>query len=332
MLVAGFAALVIVAGTASLLFARGQKIEVTLKIPSAVVNQNISIQIPSEGDGINLTQENLTATDAITPSASTKVDDFATGTITLYNTNPTEQALANATRLESESGGVIVRIQSKVIIPARGQVDVNVKADQAGVSGNVAPGDWLVPGLKSAKSKVVYGRNETALTGGQKEEGEISDADINTAKTKITTQLTATETQPGRVTFVWTTGEDAQQNGNMLTVSLEKHMLSITEDKLQDLMKEKDSGNVTFPTPVVILNERPAQQSGKYTIPVPVSITTIPKLDSKILAQQIAGKKIEEVRSLIVQQFGTEAALTISNTTLTTFPEAGKLHVNIIEK
>ena len=94
------------------------------------------------------------------------VSHKASGIIVIYNTGASSQQLVQNTRFES-SDGKIFRISQSILVPAKGSLEAEVKADVAGAEYNIGLSDFTLPGLKgTAKFGSVYGRSKTAMTGG----------------------------------------------------------------------------------------------------------------------------------------------------------------------
>lgn len=91
----------------------------------------------------------------------------ATGTVVLKNTSGTAQPLVATTRLLSE-GSVLFRLRRAVTVPANGEVEAEVYADQPGKGGEIGPSRFTIPGLNQARQQEVYAESTQAMTGGTK--------------------------------------------------------------------------------------------------------------------------------------------------------------------
>lgn len=91
----------------------------------------------------------------------------ATGTVVLKNTSKTSQPLVATTRLLSESG-ILFRLKSAVTVPANGEVEAAVYADQPGKAGEIGPSRFTIPGLNQTRQQEVYAQSNAAMTGGTK--------------------------------------------------------------------------------------------------------------------------------------------------------------------
>jgi type IV pilus assembly protein PilM len=118
---------------------------------------------------------------------ATTVEGKSQGQIVIHNDGTFAQTLIPTTRFVSE-GGITFRLDSRVTVKARGTATVAVTADQPGVSGDVAPGRWIIPGLPVAQQAKTYGVSDVAMTGGK------------TTQTAPVTQAELDQAQAGLVT------------------------------------------------------------------------------------------------------------------------------------
>ena len=104
-------------------------------------------------------------------------EDKASGNITVYNNyQTTPLKLVKNTRFAA-ANGVVFRAPSEIVVPGKrgstpGKVEITVVADVAGEDGNVAPGRFTLPGLRSTPEMYskVYAESTAAFTGGFKGE------------------------------------------------------------------------------------------------------------------------------------------------------------------
>lgn len=119
---------------------------------------------------------------------TTMVDAIANGTVTIKNTSWSEQDLIVRTRLLSPDG-VLFRIDETINIPARSEKTVSAHADKPGISGNVGPTKFTIPGLALARQELVYAENTEPFTGGVVATKAIVQADIDAAIAVLKTGL-----------------------------------------------------------------------------------------------------------------------------------------------
>jgi len=117
----------------------------------------------------------------VSSTATISEDGYATGKITIYNDYVSDQQLVATTRLLSKDG-VLFRTQNDVIVPKGSSLEVDVKADQPGKTGDIAATDFEIVALNSAKKSKIYGKSTTNMTGGVVASTIITEEDITKAK------------------------------------------------------------------------------------------------------------------------------------------------------
>lgn len=103
------------------------------------------------------------------------------GTVTIENTTSVAQALVATTRLLTPEG-VLFRMKKGATIPAKGELAVEVQADQPGPTGDVEPTRFTIPGLNPAKQKLIFGESKAAMTGGAQKVRTVTADDLEKAK------------------------------------------------------------------------------------------------------------------------------------------------------
>lgn len=163
------------------------------------VNEEVTISESSIG-GTALSYEVFsleeTASELVEGGEERQVERSAEGRITIYNTNPNDQALIARTRFESESGN-IYRISNSVMVPAArgetpGSLTVTVTADEVGEDSNMTSGRFTIPGLEGTELyEEMYAEVESAIEGGfVGTERSVSEADAEEALESIQSALT----------------------------------------------------------------------------------------------------------------------------------------------
>lgn len=123
-----------------------------------------------------------------TGDSSKTVDDIARGTVTITNNLTFAQSLVATTRLLSETG-ILFRLESAVTVPAGGTVDAEVYADAAGVSGNIEPTKFTIPGLSVTRQESVYATSSEAFTGGIYSVAVVSVEELDAAAAELESTL-----------------------------------------------------------------------------------------------------------------------------------------------
>lgn len=90
---------------------------------------------------------------------------YSKGAIEIVNESGSAQTLVATTRFLSE-GGVLFRLDGRVVVPARGRAAATVTADQAGPEGDVPAGRFTIPGLSPSAQLSIYGVADAPTSGG----------------------------------------------------------------------------------------------------------------------------------------------------------------------
>lgn len=122
---------------------------------------------------------------ALQSEGGTPVEQKAGGTVTLINKTGSAQPLVATTRLLSEEG-VLFRIDDFVTVPANGQIDVVAHADAPGLSGEVAPTQFIIPGLPTSLQDDIYAVSVDAMVGGVQYIHILTEQDLNDAVGSLT--------------------------------------------------------------------------------------------------------------------------------------------------
>jgi len=112
------------------------------------------------------------------------------GKVMLYNKRPEEQSLVKTTRLLTPDN-VMLRLVESVKIPAGGQLEVDVYADDSAAFTSIAPVKLTIPGLSPSMQQVVFAEIKATLLSTGKSVKVIKAVDIARAKDKIDEQVFA---------------------------------------------------------------------------------------------------------------------------------------------
>lgn len=120
------------------------------------------------------------------------IPGYSHGLVTLINTSSRAQPLVSSTRLLS-SDGVLFRISKSVVVPARGRVRVEARADSMGTDGDVPATHWKIPGLSNSLQRLIFGETQSPMTGGVTEVRRVDKVDIAevVAKAEVDADRTA---------------------------------------------------------------------------------------------------------------------------------------------
>ena len=114
----------------------------------------------------------------------------AGGMVTLINETANAQPLIATTRLLSEEG-VLFRLDATTTVPAGGQIEAIVLADQPGLAGEVGPTQFTIPGLPQSLQADIYAVSVVPMKGGIAYKRVLTEGDINDAVATLTEALLA---------------------------------------------------------------------------------------------------------------------------------------------
>lgn len=114
---------------------------------------------------------------------------MATGQVIIYNKTQKNQPLVATTRLLTPNN-ILFRLKKTVLVPAGGQMEAEVYADQLGESGNIGPTRFAIPGLSESLQKVIYAESAKAFNGGIKYTKILTEADVKNAGEILINDLT----------------------------------------------------------------------------------------------------------------------------------------------
>ena len=137
-----------------------------------------------------VTKQSFTKQDVVTlpQEGATPTEEKAGGTVTIINETTNAQALVATTRLLSKDG-VLFRIDSAVNVPAKGQVDVIAHADKAGLSGEIGPTQFTIPGLPESMQTSIYAVSVESMKGGISYKRVLTQKDIDDAVASVSNTL-----------------------------------------------------------------------------------------------------------------------------------------------
>lgn len=176
------------------LFMSSKRATITITAKNTPENVTVDVEL-GNNDAVHGITSIVTTTlvrldQTFSPTGDREEEGVATGVVTLHNESDTAQPLVKTTRLLSPDG-TLFRLKEGVTVPANGVLeDVAVYADTEGKSGNIGPVDtFTIPGLNASRQKEVYGSSDSAMTGGVRTIGVLSQKDIDDAKKKLSVAL-----------------------------------------------------------------------------------------------------------------------------------------------
>ncbi|OQX70955.1 hypothetical protein B6D52_03005 [Candidatus Parcubacteria bacterium 4484_255] len=125
------------------------------------------------------------------PKATISMEDYAEGIITLSNNTWNTVTFVPSTRFASPQG-LIFRAINKIRIPAKGEIDVPVRADKMGAEYDIGPCSFTIPNLRNANlKKNISAQSQKSMTGGLKKTGIVMQTDIDQARKEVQEKLYA---------------------------------------------------------------------------------------------------------------------------------------------
>lgn len=111
------------------------------------------------------------ASQSVKSNGTKTANTYASGTITVYNTQSKAQTLRATTRFAT-SAGLIFRIRAAITVPSGtttkpGSITTQIYADKTGAEYNVGPTSFTLPGFAGTpQESMVYARSTNAMTDG----------------------------------------------------------------------------------------------------------------------------------------------------------------------
>lgn len=130
-----------------------------------------------------------TKTFPLSGDAQKEISEQATGRVIITNTTSSPQPLVATTRFLSAQG-VLFRLKNGVTVPANGNVEAQVFADQKGTSGNIEPTTFTIPGLNEVKQKLITASSSATFAGGVRIVSVLTQADVDRAVASLNEELT----------------------------------------------------------------------------------------------------------------------------------------------
>ncbi|MDP1884709.1 MAG: hypothetical protein Q8L10_05105 [Candidatus Moranbacteria bacterium] len=260
----------------------------------------------------------------------------ARGTITVYNEfSSSPQPLVATTRFEN-SDKKIFRLVSGITVPGMekvgtetkpGAIEAEVIADEAGEGYNIGPSSFSIPGFQSSgneKYTKIYAKSFKAMAGGgqgNQTVKAITDADINSAKTKVAQELRplmdrkleeaagdgyvllddAVTIDDSSYTLSKSPGDIADNFS--ITVKMEASAIVFREQDVKSIVasllaKKGEAGMVVAEDSIGLeFGKTDANiKDGMMVIRVHATGKTMPDIDLAKLKQDVLGKNEEELR------------------------------------
>ncbi len=305
-------------------------IRITPKLKKVTAPTELILRDTASDDSVigTINIKTVSSTIDATPGTSTEMTPGrAHGTVTIKNESSRTQPLAATTRLQS-SEGVIVRIQSRVDVPARGEVSVEAIADVEGATGNVPAGRFTIVALHPSQQAQIYGVTTTAFTGGLiPKSGVLSDEALTAASNEAEAKLRAEVGQSTPGTFI---GIDVTSVGSdpLPTVASDIYHVTVTarvitvtypvaelNKKIDEALADRlaaDEQIAATAAPIIELGSEFDEHQAVLRVTA-VGQSTISLSSPTIQPSRFTDKSVEEIRTVILGTgLATDAQVTIS--------------------
>lgn len=306
------------------------------KVVSATTPVKVVPKPVNEGEmsGI-VAEETFTQAKTFTLSSDkgTPVEQKAGGLVTLINKTNSPQPLVATTRLLSGEG-ILFRIDETTSVPAGGQIEVMARADKPGLSGEVGPTQFTIPGLPTSLQDDIYAVSVDSMVGGVAYIQMLSEQDLNDAVNSLTEEMTAqaktrlatgvdrsifdgeaynievlerkSDTQPGTETGSFTVSVTA----NIAVVYYSTLLLN--DHTRQELTKRLPSGygvNSVSPDGVQVTVESADQKSGTAELSVYLDGTSVLQDSAEVFSKdRFVGRSPHEVTTLLSASEGVKSS------------------------
>jgi hypothetical protein len=171
-----------------IIFMSSKRATITVITRSNALEVNEAIMVGEEGVKGEIKTEDIELTVDFKPTEVKEEQSIASGWVTLYNKSNNNQPLVATTRLLT-SEGVLFRLKDRVNVPAGGEIEVEVYADQSGIASEIGPSQFTIPGLRTDLQKLIYAVSKESMKGGIKKTGVLSIDDWSRAQQEMQEKL-----------------------------------------------------------------------------------------------------------------------------------------------
>jgi hypothetical protein len=167
------------------IFFTSKKATIVIAAKSDNKNVNLLIDIGKQAGSSTISGE-VTSTvfkwsEKYYPTGNKVEDGVAMGELIIYNKSNEDQPLVQTTRLVT-ADGILFRLSNNEYVPAGGNITAKVYADKSGVTGDIDPSKFTIPGLSTDRQKLVYAESSKKMSGGVKKVGMLTNDDLSAAK------------------------------------------------------------------------------------------------------------------------------------------------------
>jgi hypothetical protein len=274
------------------------------------------------------------------PSSGKKsMEKKAEGIIRIFNDYQGDQILIAQTRFQPplekfqpslEKGEEPwFKTTERVVVPAKGYIDVKVVADSPGEKYNIEPSTFSVPGLAgTSQYTLVYGKSSEAMSGGSKKEvSEVIQEDLEEAEKVLIEKATEEikETLKAKIPAGFVTLEEdfkteilekfslaqagAELEKFIFQVKAKSRIIAFKEEDLENFSKDLITAEVpadkNFDQETLKIEYFPETidlEAGEITFSLKLKAKIYSAIDETSLKQAMAGKSLTETQFFLQNQ------------------------------
>jgi hypothetical protein len=309
--------------------------ETKLTVDKSIENINFSANVIP---GVIL-EESGTFPQEFNSSGKKSTEKKAEGVIRIFNEYQNSQILVAQTRFQpplekfqpslEEGENPWFKTTERVVVPAKGYIDVKVVADAPGEKYNIEPSTFSVPGLAGTPQyTLVYGKSSEAMSGGSKKEvSEVTQKDLEEAEKALIEEATeeTKDALKSKIPAGFLTLEEGLKTEILETFSLaqvgaelEKFIFQVKAKTQTISFKKEDLENfskdfITAQIPadknfdqktlkIEYFPETIDLEEGKATLSLKLKAKIYLAIDETHLKQALAGKSLSETQFFLQNQ------------------------------
>ncbi len=124
----------------------------------------------------------------VTKVSAKEIPQKARGKVIIYNRRSEDQPLLKNSHLKSDNN-VYFLTDERVVVPAKGEIEVPVTAEKEGKEGNLPPTHFVIDRLWQGWWKDIYAESKEPMTGGVEVKKIVLEEDIKKAHDELTQEL-----------------------------------------------------------------------------------------------------------------------------------------------
>ncbi len=182
----------------------------------------------------------------------------ANGKLTVYNDYSQAQPLIAKTRFQSPDG-LIFRLAKGVTVPAKGKLEINVEADQAGAQYEIEAAKFILPALSQWRRQYVYAESFEPMARKTSTQFQITQKAIEEATDNLEAQLLANAKEELALNI--------QKGQTILEKSLTTDTIKYSVSEEAGSQKQNFSVTLALAVKAVTLSEEQLKQQAIASLP-----------------------------------------------------------------